>query len=298
VKKNLRLPLSLAGTAILLAVGVSAGARVDDLLRKSDIAGARELIYLPTPQQARLMSMGFEQVMADWYWVKSLQYFTDPLQAYNRFKNLGDILGVVVGVDPDFQYAYKFAGIAVPYDTGRLRWANTGQAIELLQRGVQRFPGNWELQFYLGFSLLNFRKDTAGAAEHFAAAAKIPGSPSYLKRFAARLFAASGDTDRALVFAETMLGNTNDPHERKQLEQRIRSIQLEGQLRTLEEAARRFQMEEGRWPSTTLELTAKYGLPAPPPGVTFANGVASVPPGAERMIVHEHPIEGEYRTTQ
>jgi tetratricopeptide (TPR) repeat protein len=244
------------------------------------------------------MSLGFEQVMADWYWVKALQYFTDPVQAYNRYKNLGDILDVVTGVDPDFRYAYKFAGIAVPYDTGRLHWANTDHAIELLERGVTRFPDDWEIQFYLGFSLLNFRKETGRAAEHFAAAARIPGSPPYLKAFAARLFAAGGDIDRALVFAETMLERSTDAQERRQLEQRIQSIRLEGQLRALEEAARRFQKEEGRWPSSPFELTARYGLPAPPPGVTLVDGVASAPPGVERMIVYIHPTEGEYRTTQ
>lgn len=284
--------------AILLAIGVWTGAQVDDLTRKSDLAGARELLYLPTPEQARMMSLGFEQVVADWYWVRALQYFTDPLQAFNRYKNLSDILDVVVGVDPDFQYAYKFAGLAIPFDTGRLRWANTEPAIDLLQRGVQRFPGNWELQFNLGFSLLNFRKDTPGAAEHFAAAAAIPGSPPYLKVFAARLFAASGDTDRALVFAETMLRNTTDPTERKQIEKRIQAIGLESQLRALEDAAQRFHEEQGRWPVSSLELTVKYGLPPPPPGVTLVDGVASAPPGAERMIVYQHPTEGEYRTAQ
>ena len=244
-----------------------------------------------------MMSLGFEQVVADWYWVRGLQYFTDPLQAFNRYKNLGDILNVVVGVDPDFQYAYKFAGLAIPYDTGRLRWANTEHAIDLLQRGVHRFPGNWELQFNLGFSLLNFRKDTAGAAEHFAAAARIPGSPPYLKVFAARLFAASGDVERALVFAETMLRTTTDPTERKQIEKRIEALGLERRLRALEDAARQFHQEEGRWPLPE-ELTAKYGLPPAPPGVTLVDGVASAPAGAERMIVYQHPTEGEYRTTQ
>ncbi|HZJ55893.1 MAG TPA: hypothetical protein VFD38_17255 [Myxococcaceae bacterium] len=298
MKRKLRLAASLAVTAGLLALGVWTGARVDDLLRKSDIAGARELIYLPTPEQARLMSLGFEQVMADWYWVKGLQYFTSPVQAYNRYRNLADILDVVVGLDPDFQYAYKFGGVAIPYDTGRLRFANTAQAIDLLQRGVQRFPDNWELQFHLGFSLLNFRQDVAGAGEHFAAAARIRGSPPYLSRFAARLFAANGDIDRALVFAETMLGDTKDPHEREQLERRIENIRLEGQLRALEQAAQRFRAEEGRWPATPLELTVRYGLPVPPPGVTLIDGVASAPPGAERMVVHEHPTEGKYQAIQ
>ena len=112
------------------------------------------------------------------------------------------------------------------------------------------------------------------------------------------MFAASGDTDRALLFAETMLRNTTDPTERKQIEKRIQAVHLESRLRALEDAARRFHQETGRWPTGPVELTAKYGLPPAPPGVTLVEGVASAPPGEERMLVYRHAIEGDYRTAQ
>ncbi len=102
------------------------------------------------------MSLGFEQLVADWYWVRAQQYFTEPANELNQYRNLGDFLDVIVGIDPDFEYVYKFAGIAIPYDTGRLRFANTDRAIGFLERGTKRFPNNWELRLYLGFYLLNF----------------------------------------------------------------------------------------------------------------------------------------------
>src|SRR5207248_2422831 len=74
--------------------------------------GARDLIYLPSSQQARLMSLGFNNVVADYYWVQALQYFTDPTEALNQYKNLGDYLDLVLSIDPDYEYAYKFAGIS------------------------------------------------------------------------------------------------------------------------------------------------------------------------------------------
>jgi hypothetical protein len=295
---RLALPISLTLLAVLLATGIVAGARADSLLRRDPRAEARELIYLPPPETARILSLGFNQVMADWYWVKGLQYFTDPFQALNKYKNLPDILDVVVGLDPDFEYAYKFGGIAIPYDTGRLHWANSEPAIDLLQRGVKRFPDNWELHFHLGFYLLNFRNDLPGAGEQFASAASISGSPPYLGRFAARLFSAGGEVDRALVFAQTMLASATDPTERRNLEERIENIRLEGELRRVEDAARRFHEQHGRWPATPTEATSAYGLPPPPEGVTLKEGVAQAPPGRERLIVFEHPKEGKYETVQ
>jgi hypothetical protein len=287
--------ISLVLVGACLAGEVLAGARADDLRKETD--GAQALLYLPTPHQARLVSLGFEQLVADWYWVKGLQYFTDPARAQNHYRNLGDILDVVVGVDPDFEYAYKFAGVSLPCDTGRLRWANTARAIGFLQRGVARFPGNWQLHFYLGFYLLNFRNDRIGAGEELAAAAKIPGSPSYLKGFATRLFSAGGDLDRALVFARTMLESATDPDERAQLERRIQDVELEGVLRRLETDSHRFKEEKGRWPSTPQELNQAYGTPPGPSGVTLVDGVAHEPPGRERMIIYEHPTEGKLGTS-
>lgn len=292
------LPISLALLAILLGTGVAAGARADRMLSRDPGDEAQELMYLPPPETARLLALGFNQVMADWYWVKALQYFTDPFQATNKYRNLADILDVVVGLDPDFEYAYKFGGIAIPYDTGRLRWANADQAIDLLARGSKRFPENWQLHFHLGFYLLNFRNDPAGAAEQFASASRIRGSPPYLGRFATRLFSASGEVDRALVFAQTMLAGATDPAERKSLEERIQNIRLEGELRRVEDAARRFHEQRGRWPVTPTEATAAYGLPPPLEGITLVEGVAHPPPGQERLIIFEHPKDGKYETVQ
>jgi hypothetical protein len=280
----------------LLGIGISAGARADLLLQRDPTSSARALIYLPTPQQARMMAVGFDQVWADWYWVQALQYFTDTAQEINRFRNLGDFLDVVVGIDPDFEYAYKFAGISIPYDTGRFHFANTDRAIDFLQRGVKRFPNNWELHFHLGFYLLNFRDDAPGAAEQFAAAARIEGSPAYLKLFAARLFSVSGELERARVFAETMLASAGDDAEREQLRKRIREIELEHQLRDLESAARRFHQEWGRWPTPT-EITVAYGVSLPSVDVRLVEGKATVP-DHDRMVVHEHPTEDRVRAVQ
>jgi hypothetical protein len=293
VRRTAATLIGLLLVLVLLGIGVAAGARADDLLQRDPTTGARALIYLPKPRQARLMAVGFQQLMADWYWVQALQYFTDTAQELNRFRNLGDFLDVVIGVDPDFEYAYKFAGVSIPFDTGRFRFANTDRAIDFLERGVQRFPNNWELHFYLGFYLLNFRDNPSGAAEQFAAAANIPGSPSYLKLFAGRLFSVGGELGRARLFTETILASTTDETERQELKKRIRDIEAEQQLRDLEAAAKRFHDRWGRWP-TPVEASVASGLPLPPADVELKDGVARLP-HQERMIVHEHPTEDRVR---
>jgi tetratricopeptide (TPR) repeat protein len=297
MRRNLWTALGVLAVGALLFTSYVAGRSADERLARNDLNVARELIYLPSPATARLMAFGFEQLSADWYWVKALQYFVEPAQGMNYYRNLGDFLEVVVGVDPDFRYAYKFAGISIPYDTGRYTFANTERAIGFLQRGVAKWPDDWQMRLYLGYYLLNFRNDTEGAAEQFARAAPVPGAPPYLKRFAGKLLTLSGEIDRAKLFTEQMLAVTEDPEEKAKLEQRLREIDAEGAMREVEAAARRFHEQEGRWPVAIAELTALWPLPPLPSDARLENGTVVVP-SMRRLTVYEHPKEAKVRAAQ
>ncbi len=297
MRRTLSTTAGLLVIATLVGVSYQAGRYADLRSDRSATVAARELIYLPSPTTARLMSLGFEQLVADWYWVRAQQYFVEPANELNQYRNLGDFLDVIVGIDPDFEYVYKFAGIAMPYDTGRLRFANTDRAIGFLERGTKRFPKNWELRLYLGFYLLNFAGDSARAAEQYAIAAPLPGAPRYLKRFAARLFSVSGELERAKAFTEQMLSITEDPEERVRLENRLKDIELEGRFREVEAAAKRFRDVNGRWPSGLEELAIFNPGPALPEGARLENGTV-IAPTVSRLVVHEHPKEAPMRAAQ
>ena len=297
MRRNLWTALGLLAVGALLFTSYAAGRSADQRMARNELLVARELIYLPSPATARLMSFGFEQLSADWYWVRALQYFVEPAQELNQYRNLGDFLEVVVGVDPNFHYAYKFAGMAIPYDTGRFRFANTDRAIDFLQRGVTRWPDDWQMRLYLGFYLLNFRDDPAGAAEQFSKAAPIPGAPAYLKGFAAKLLALSGTIDRGKLFTEQMLAITDDPDERAKLKQRLREIEAEGALRKVEAAAEQFRDRQGRWPIGLGELAALGPLPHLPPDARLEEGKVVIP-SLTRLKIYEHPKEGPVRAAK
>jgi hypothetical protein len=297
MRRNLWTALGLLAVAALLFTSYAAGRAADQRMAPNELTVARELIYLPSPATARLMAFGFEQLSADWYWVRALQYFVEPAQELNQYRNLPDFLDVVVGIDPDFHYAYKFAGISIPYDAGRYRFVNTDRAIDFLQRGVARWPDDWQMRLYLGFYLLNFREDPVGAAEQFSKAAPIPGAPAYLKGFAAKLLALSGTIDRGKLFTEQMLAITDDPDERAKLKQRLREIEAEGVLRKVEAAAEQFRDRQGRWPIGLGELAALGPLPHLPPDARLEEGKVIIP-SLTRLKIYEHPKEGPVRAAK
>jgi tetratricopeptide (TPR) repeat protein len=258
-----------------------------------DRGGAYDLIYLPKPEEARLMSLGFRTVSADYYWVKALQYFTDPSEEANNYRNLGDYLDVVVGVDPDFEYAYKFAGISMPYRVSRLHWVNTRRATRILERGAERFPDNWELHFFLGYNYLNFHYQYEKAAEQFAAAARLPKAPRYLVAFAPRVFSTGGDVDRGIAFAQEVLKSSEDPDVRALMEKRLNDLLTEKVLNRMEKSAVEFKTQQGRFPIDVNELMATGKISHVPKGYWLdAFGTAHAPGSAERMVLHENAKDG------
>ncbi len=281
-----------SGLGALLAIACFVGAALQSYARDLRLplrhrGGYADLIYLPSPAQARVMSLGYTSVLADYYWVMALQYFTDSTQAVNAYKNLGDYLDLVVGLDPDFQYAYKFAGVSLPYDEGRLRWRNTKRATSFLERGVRRFPGDWQMQFYLAYNYLNFHERPTDAAEHFAAAGRIPGAPAYLSEFATRVYATGGATERAIDFAKHVIENTSDPQVAQAMKSRLRELLVEQELQRIEAAARAFNEREGRFPKDLRELYSRGAFAEAPPGFWLdAEGGAHPPKAVERLRVH------------
>lgn len=282
-------------SCLLVAGGAAQSYRLDQKQRL-DPDSSKALIYLPTPQQARIMSLGFRTVMADYYWVKSLQYFTDPQQARNHYRNLADYLELVIALDPDFEYAYLFAGISTPYDSGRLRFVNTERSTSFLERGVQRFPNNWKLRLYLGYNYLNYHDRPKDAAEQFIAGSRLPGAPPYLRPFAARLLTVAGDMDRAFLLVEQTLEQETNPEIRALMEQRLIDLQVEKELRAIEQAARAFRERDGRFPRDIEELRASGLAKEIPAGYSLGpDGTAFAPIKTDRMIIHEHPEEVKLR---
>lgn len=287
MSSSLRLASSLLLVALLLGAGVWQAVRFQMLAPASRGGGGDDLMYLPSAGQARLMSLGNTTLVADYYWIRSLQYFMDPTQARHGYRNLADLLDLVVSLDPEFEYAYEFAGIAVPVDAGRMRYLNVDRSIALLKKGIARFPDNWQLHFQLGFNYLNYANQPGPAAEELATAAKLPGAPPYLSQLAARVFAVSGDLDRATAFTKEMLGRATDPEYREAMRRRLDELDVERELRRIEAAAEAFRQAEGRYPRGLPELVSR-GFPPPPSDYLLDDqGRANRQGGAERMILHE-----------
>src|SRR5918911_815473 len=79
---------------VLIAVGLASSAIVSRWLEQRRASAARvverEELYVK-PEAARRMSLGFNGLVADWYWMRSLQYVGRKINAYQHDIQLDDL---------------------------------------------------------------------------------------------------------------------------------------------------------------------------------------------------------------
>src|SRR4030095_12243427 len=101
------------------------------------------------------MSLAFNGLAADWYWLRSLQYVGRKMDAYKeRFslddlsplgvKSLGPLLEHATTLDPQFMAAYEFGAVVLPS-------IDREAAVRLVEHGIRENPRDWRLYQHLGY---------------------------------------------------------------------------------------------------------------------------------------------------
>ena len=161
--------------ALSLAIGVYCHARLVDSINNEKI---RNSDVIPTAQALRSVSLGFDQILADYYWLKLINYVGDiELQKTDRFLKAVPLVELVAGLDPHFVSVYWFAAFTIGGDQ-----RNPEKAAEILEFGIQKNPDNWYLPFIAGVNQYLYAGSETAGARYYRLAASYPGAPSWLGR--------------------------------------------------------------------------------------------------------------------
>ena len=184
-------------------------------------------MYIPSGTFLKPFTLGFNQLTADYFWIKTISYFGDHLLSDRKYPWLYHILELVTTLDPMCKWPYFFGGIVLSLEAEQVEQSNL-----ILEKAMRYHPGVWNFPFYLGFNYWYHYNDPAKAASYIERAAKLPGSPAYLKTFPARLYSEAGQKEVALQFLQEMLKKTQDPKMRARITKRIEEI-LKGKKKKL-----------------------------------------------------------------
>lgn len=183
--------------ALTILMIVAAGAALIPPVQRAIEAEAgrsrptEEALYLSADTLKRL-SFGCEGVLADLYWVRTVQYYGQrAFRPGRRFDLLEPLLDIITTLDPQFQAAYRlgalFLALPPPGGAGHPR-----RALALLDRGIAANPDEWRLILDKGFIFLWELRDYAGAAETFDRASRHPRAPAWTKGLAAAVYVRAG----------------------------------------------------------------------------------------------------------
>jgi len=195
------------------------------------------------------LSFGFRNLLADIAWLDAVQVSGNRRMTRDDYERLSGLLYTMIRFDPRFLVPYLLGGIVLGDSPD-----HSGAALDFLARGSRQFPAEWLFPFYTGyiqyFSLGN--PEEGGMA--LLRAARIPDSPAFLPLLASRMLSEGHRPATALAFLKEMSERETDPRRKASLQERIRQVEVERDLQSLERAIAEYTSQIGTPPGKLADL--------------------------------------------
>ncbi len=243
--------------------------------RRGDAGPAPDLLYFSAPGAVRKMALGYERLLADVYWLRTVQYFGQRDAADRRtvrYGNLAALLDITTTLDPGMIDTYRagsiFLGESEPIGAGE-----PAKAVALLDKGIRANPDVWQLRYDKGFVLYLYLQDFRAAGEVWLEAGQRPGAPQWMAGLAAQAFSRGGSMDLARALWRQQYEESTRDDIRENAKNRLLSLQVAEDLWTLERHLAAYRHRNGAWPRRLGDLPARRSglLPAADPlGTPYA----------------------------
>lgn len=260
-----RVEVVLVGVMLLAGFGVYR-ANLALEAEKVSRSASGEIGPLPDGKALRVLSLGFERLVADLFWVRTVYYVGGEAAQDENYPAAEGLAQLVTDIDPYFDSVYVLMSAVL----SGLRY-EPDAAIALLEKGAQ-YSDYWRIHFLLGFQYFMEKGDYATGARHIEEAARL-GGPTYLPLLASRLYAHGGEDSTAMMFLQARLRNESHPKIRRQLQRRLNDVWINRDLKILRKAIARYRESEGGDPRAVAQLLAA-GLikkePLDPAGQPYA----------------------------
>lgn len=215
-----------------------------------------ERLYLSGPTLRRL-SLGFNGLVSDWYWMRSLQYVGHKIidrPKHQQLDNLGELnlqllaplLDRATTLDPQFMQPYEYAAIVLPD-------IDLQEAIRITQKGIAANPNAWRLRQYLGYIYWQ-QGDFKTAAEIYGQAAQLPYAPYWLEAMRAQMLAQGGSRDTARKIYSQMYLESDEPTVREMARKKLLQIRWLEERDTIRQVLADFNAVHKRCPTSFREI--------------------------------------------
>jgi hypothetical protein len=232
-----------------------------------------EILYVDDPAVLKRALVGFENVAADLYWLRTIQYFGGKrrAEADKNFDLLEPLLRITVTLDPDFKVAYTYGATFLsepaPFGAGIPE-----KAVGLIDEGIREHPDHWRFYLDKGFVYYWHLRDYRGAAEIFLEGSKLPGAPFWMQAMAGRALAQGGDREMARSLWQVLYDTAETSQQRENAVAHLMQLDALDQMDALRRVVAAYRERAGRGPKNWQELVAAgmlNGIPADPTGAPY-----------------------------
>jgi tetratricopeptide (TPR) repeat protein len=269
---------------LVVVIGIACAAllvqRIDTMRPPDDPNAIDESLYV-NGKTARRISLGFNGLAADWYWMRSLQYVgrkiindndvpLDNLGLLN-LKLLGPLLDTATTLDPEFLDPYEYAAIVLPA-------INVNDAIRITKKGIDANPNAWRLYHQLGYIYWQ-QHDYQAASEMYGRGALIEGAPPWMEAMKAKMAADGGSRATAREIYTRMYEQSADDKVRDMARRRWLQLDSLDQRESLRKFFATYQARTGKCPSSWKEIEPVFralhvavdasGAPLDPSGAPY-----------------------------
>jgi tetratricopeptide (TPR) repeat protein len=269
---------------VIVVTGITCAAllvrRLDTLRPPPDPNAIDESLYL-NGKTARRISLGFNGLAADWYWMRSLQYVGRKIMNVNdvsidnlgqlNLKLLAPLLDTATTLDPDFLDPYEYAAIVLPA-------VDVNEAIRITKKGIDANPNAWRLYQHLGYIYWQ-QRDYQAASEIYGRGAQIAGAPPWMEAMKAKMTADGGSRSTAREIYARMYEQSADEKVRDMARKRMLQLDSLDQRDALRKLFVAYQARTGKCPTAWKEIEPVFhalrvdiddsGAPLDPSGVPY-----------------------------
>lgn len=232
-----------------------------------------EVLYLSSGEHLKKFFPGFEDLLADIYWLRTVQYFGSQrvFSEEKRFDLLFPLVDITTTLDSRLRIAYKYGAVFLcePRPLGK---GDCQAGLRILEKGTRALPNDWRLRQDLGYFRYIFLKDAKGGAEILLEAAKIPGAAFWLVNLAEVILAKGEDRQTAREIWRRIYEQEEQGSLRDNARDNLQRLDALDAVDALNAFVDRFRTRSGRVPRSLEEIVAAGVDPrllADPTGVPF-----------------------------
>jgi hypothetical protein len=231
--------------------------RVRTLETWSAAATYEDIYYLPSPEWLKVVSLGHHEALADLIWMRALVYFGEEVAHRGQARHVFQYTEAMLALDQDFRAPYHWIATAALYGNAELTPAEVRRAVDIMERGLTRFPDDGELAWDIGATLafelpplLDDPEDDADAhrdaAPYLMMAARLGAAPEWMALTNASMLSHLGQVETAAQHLEEMYAMTRDEGTRARIAQTIGQLRSQLHAETLVEWDRRLEEQRLR----------------------------------------------------